>query len=370
MRRRAAARGVKAALGILLALAGTTLAGGAAAAQSATVRPAKDCRDDDMVDRCDPEKQRQVRELFGVAAIEALAAEGARVRRAFYVDGYGNDMPVVTFARSPGRPPGVTVTARVFAGEGKVRLVKMSQAIREEVWDEVLRRGRHFDRRIAPEPPPPPKAGAAPPPVNICLHAWVVTVEAGDPASERPELRRATQDACDEGLAVDYGMELARLAVEAFPACRALDPENHRNDVARLQACALLEGDTPAAAAVMNRFRDGPFGHLRESELGEGPPLTVNSPARLSWAGEEARGWKAALELWRKRAVGTAHQPGVFHGESEARVRVTGHVRTSLGEDTRVAPFEQVWVKERGLGSWSIEQWTVGTFAEPPPRDR
>jgi hypothetical protein len=54
--------------------------------------PRNDCRDDSGLDRCDPENQRVMRSLYGAPAIEELAASGAEIRRAFFVDGYGKDV--------------------------------------------------------------------------------------------------------------------------------------------------------------------------------------------------------------------------------------------------------------------------------------
>jgi hypothetical protein len=336
----------------LLRIVAVSLAGlwaAAAAAQPTPSQSDRNCRDDNLVDRCAPEKQRAVRESFDVPPVEAFEAAGTTVRRAFYVDGYGRDMPVVTFSRPPGHAPRVTVNARVQDGAGELRVVELTAPLSNAVWEEALQRSRHFDRRLEAETPSTPR---------LCLHSWVVTVEAwgASPQGPRRAPRRSTEDTCEEGLTVAYGFELARLAVGSLPACDRLDPRRHRNDIGRLEACAALSGDTIAAAEVMNAYR--------ASSAEGGWPFVVNSRASLDWNGETAAGWQAAKALL--RAKGGRPWPHRFEGRTERLVRVTGQM--TLGDPSRleVAPFEQTWVKEIGLDAWAIERMTVGPFKPSP----
>ncbi|HEX8215926.1 MAG TPA: hypothetical protein VF577_00555, partial [Allosphingosinicella sp.] len=67
------------------------------------------CSDDRGLNRCSDEQQRQMRQLYAVPTIEEHAAAGEEVRRVFYVDGYGRDLILIAFVRSPGKDPEVRV---------------------------------------------------------------------------------------------------------------------------------------------------------------------------------------------------------------------------------------------------------------------
>ena len=68
-----------------------------------------------LLDRCIQRGSAQLA-LFGVSPIEAHAAGGDLVRRAFFVDGYGRDVVAISFIRPRGAPPELVV--HVPRGEG------------------------------------------------------------------------------------------------------------------------------------------------------------------------------------------------------------------------------------------------------------
>lgn len=328
--------------------------------------PAADCHDDDLVDRCSPEQQRRVRELFGVKPIEAHRDAGDQVRRAFYVDGYGNDVVAIAFIRPKGGDPTLWVH---FPSEpdGK-RPEPLRAPVTQEVWDGVLDRSRNFDRPLAAPAPEPDAPGMQT--ISLCIHSWVYTVEATDPAEGEyspATLRRRTEDACDDGLAEPYATELQRAAVPLLPPCARLDRSLHRNEATLLSACRLLRGDRLAAAEVMNQLD-----RLRRAEGPEEVALIAGLfayDARIDWAGEilDAKGGAAAA--WaRKLAEGgrTVLYYDVIEGESADRVRFVGLLSRSVdGEDRyRLARVEQIWVREGR--DFEIERATVGPF-EPEP---
>lgn len=325
-----------------------------------------DCKDDRGVDRCAPAKQEEVRRRLGVRSIEDLAAQGAQVRRAFFVDGYGRDMPLVSFERMPGRGPGVTVTVQTRGNGGRDDRVEMSAPAPLRLWSKVLRRSEHFERALAPKR----KAGADE--VSICLHSWLATVEASEPpAGGKPgAVLRRTQDACDDGLAVAYAFELATYAVELLPPCDALERDQHRNEVVLLAACARLHGDRIAAAQTMNRYESDGFARPNRAEHAAVIAHLFYDHATIEWPGEASvRGSSPAAQLWTRKAVaGDRFRPERFIGESANRVRVEGWVEQDGGEAAsgeplrREARAEQIWTQENGF-DFRLRAMKVQPFA-------
>lgn len=331
--------------------------------------PPGDCRDDDMVDRCSPRQQRKVRRLFGVKSLEAHRDAGDQVRRAFYVDGYGNDVVAIAFVRPKGHGPTLFVH---FPRRGDEERIEPLQApVPQDVWDSVLDRWRDFDRKRQ-GPQPPTKVSDPDVVMTLCIHSWVYTVEATDPAlaGSRPAtLRRKTEDACDNGLAEAYATELQRVAVPLLPACARLDREMHRNEATLLSACRLLRGDRLAAAEVMNRLDE-----LRRVDGPEEAPEIAGLFARhaeIKWAGESLDRKDGAAAAWARRiAEGgrTILYYDSVEGESADRVRFLGQFSRYVedGERSLQARVEQIWVREDG--EFRIERAIVGPFE--PERER
>jgi hypothetical protein len=328
------------------------------------VPPPGDCRDDRGVDRCKAEQQRRVRELFGVKPIEAHRDAGDQVRRAFYVDGYGRDVVAITFIRPKGGDPSLWVH---FPREDDVkRSEPLRAAVPLEVWESVLRRSDLFDRPLASPPTARSGGDSKEKEILVCLHSWVYTVEATDPAQgeyQPATLRSKVEDACDDGPAEAYATELTIAAVPLLPPCARLDRARHRNEATLLSACRLLRGDRLAAAEVMNRLDE-----LRNVEGPEDLALArglFTGDAQIDWAGElhNVRGGAAAT--WAKKiAEGgrTVLYYDSFEGESADRVRFVGLFSRSIeGEDKyRQARVEQIWIREDG--DLRIGRAIVGPF--------
>lgn len=328
-----------------------------------TPPPAADCADDDLVDRCSPEQQRRVRELFGVPPIEAHRDAGDQVRRAFYVDGYGNDLLAIVFVRAKGRDPVLQV--HFPRGSDGTRAEPLQAPVPNAVWEDVIRRSSHFDEQLKRLPEAPSASGE----ITLCIHSWVFTVEATDPAEGeyRPAtLRRKTEDACDDGLVEAYATELQRAAVPLLAPCARLDPRQHRNEATLLSACRLLRGDRLAAAEVMNLLDR--FGAVERAEDSAQLQGLFAHDARIDWAGESFASPGGAAELWaRKMSEGgpTRLYWDYVEGETADRVRLVGLLSRSLENDGYSrARVEQVW--EREGRSFQIERATVGAF-EPEP---
>jgi hypothetical protein len=256
-------RGILAAM-VLLAAAGT-----AAAQDGAAARPAVDrnCTDDNGRDRCGREAQDRMRALYGIDSPEDLLARGVTMRRATFVDGYGNDVAAITFWREPGKAPMVEVRSPRSGERDEPQPLRAT--ISGKTWDEVVSASVYFDRELAPEPRPGGENDTVPPPPSICLHSWVVVVDAVDAprvnpsivfgtgsigAARDPQLpvevtntpasiRSDTEDACSAGLAMNYAFELAKIALGQLSECSSLDLDEFRNAPHLLGMCHQLRGD-------------------------------------------------------------------------------------------------------------------------------
>lgn len=347
-------------LGMMLA-AGVAPLPTEAAAQT---RPSPNCSDDRGVDRCSAEQQQRVRELFGVQPIEELQAAGAQVRRAFYVDGYGRDMVAIAFVRAPGRDPMLFVH---YPREGDILPTPATALVPASTWERVLSGSAHFDRALVSEPP-----ASDPDVFTVCLHSWVYSVEAVDPAVGRagPKLRREVEDSCQDGLAAPYAGELAELALPLLPYCAALDPEQHRNTVSLLKACRLLNGDRMAAAEAFNLLSE-----LRYIDQGERAVLNqvFGQSVVLDWAGEQiSGGMSATADAWYRRVTEGERTSlyidsvtGVRADQVRAEGQLVKYVDGSNDERVQmVAPVTfQLEDSRDGLGL-RLSRATVGAFRQ------
>lgn len=224
------------------------------------------CGDDRGNDRCDGEVQRRMRETYGLESAAVLLEQGVTLRRAMFVDGYGNDVAAISFVRYPGRPPMVEV--RSPQRESASRASPLTAPVQSETWATVVSRSENFDQLLARELPRDTADGADALP-NLCLHAWFVVVEAvdaprvspnvlagtGSEAEERDpflpveapmepgKIRLDAESACADGLAVNYAFELADVALASLPECGTLSLDDFRTIAALLGQCHQLGGD-------------------------------------------------------------------------------------------------------------------------------
>lgn len=238
------------------------------------------CRDDKGQDRCDTAIQTQMRDRFGLKPIATLAAAGSIVRRVMYVDGYGRDLVAIEFVRAVGSDPMVRVS---LPAKGPQSRGVMEAAMSAKRWTSIIDGSRQFHRSFAP------LAKGANDDINICLHSWVYTVEAADPDG-RPLVRRAIDDACQDGPAAQFASLVAKEALTAFPVCAALDRRHHRNEATMLATCFRLKGDRLAAAELFNRTEGlGLLSRNARAALGAQSYYNVT----VDWDGTSAKGTAA-----------------------------------------------------------------------------
>lgn len=260
-------RAIVATMALLAATAAASAQDRSAALDGTRGAVDHNCRDDDGIDRCGREAHDRMRTLYGLESSEDLLARGVTMRRAMFVDGYGNDLVAVAFWREPGKSPMVEVRSpRTDGGEEPPPL---RAAISGKTWDEVVAASAYFDRELAAEPAPAGEGERFRPPPSICLHSWVVVVEAVDAPRISPNVvfgtgsaaaardsslpvevtrtpantRTATEDACSSGLAMVYAFKLAEIARGQLTECSSLELEDFRNEPHLLGLCHQLRGD-------------------------------------------------------------------------------------------------------------------------------
>ncbi|RYH06365.1 MAG: hypothetical protein EON57_06640 [Alphaproteobacteria bacterium] len=223
-------------------------------------------------------------------------------------------------------------------------------------WDRLFAHAKYFDRDLAP------RTGKTDD-LALCLHSWVVTVEAVTAPGPRGGVRRKTQDACGEGLAVDLAFEMADTAVALLPACALLDAERHRNAVTRLGACGQLTGDRAAAAQALNRYNAHWFAN---PQPGSAPSIAYlfHDQAEIEWPDQpRVRGGAAAALAWAGHMQQRRFWITRVIGETPDRVRIEGKVQQIADQraDWRSADAVQIWTRENGF-DFRLRSLQVGAF--------
>lgn len=330
----------------VLMLASLTLAVPAAAQEAR-------CKDDRGQERCTTAAEAKQNALYGVPAIDDPTLRTSRTIRAFFVDGYGNDIGMIAFSRPDGSDPGVVWRAPGSA-DGKRPGRSMTAPVPLATWDTLVADGRYFERSFAP------RATGSWNDAPICLHSWVVRVEAVDADGT---LRRRTQDMCgDDTIAGRYGFSVAATAVATFPYCALLDLAKTRNNVTRLFDCSQLSGDRPAAAAAWNRYRSDWFANPRGPDFARAIAYLFYDSAEVSWPGKgTVTGMTAAAQLWAASAGDTHFFIERVVGDTPDRVRIEGRMRDLRPPegDTTPRPFTMVWTRENGF-DFRLRRFTTG----------
>lgn len=319
------------------------------------------CHTEDEVNRCDPANRAALVGALGMASIEEERAVGVEVYRVTQIDGYDRIMPGISFERRPGASPQVVVY-----GHGGRR---MSALLTLPDWQAVQSWGRTADRELVPLPDK-----GAPDEVSICLHGWTSTVEianAEDRGVPDGKTRTRSESACNGGLTWRFANDAAALAIKRLGDCDALDPDDHRNDASRLQACLGFDGDRLAAAGLMNQTGWQLTPDNPETSRAWAPVLGANAVTELDWPGTKiagARGFAdnpAAVFLAAQQAETPSLRAYItaFNGVSSTRVETTGRLeKDGIGDERLWAPFRQAWVWDSYALMWTLQSWTVEAF--------
>ncbi len=327
------------------------------------------CGDDQGVDRCDSATQQRMRTLYGLDSARDLMEQGVQLRRAMFVDGYGNDVVAISFSRVPGRGPMVEVISPIV--EGAPEAQPLRAMIDQATWGEVLARSENFDQLLARELPRRGEDGQPEAPRSLCLHAWFSVVEAVDPArndrnsmqgsmsmedvdgAETVEMlpvrvpgliRVDAESACASGLGTEYAFALADIAADLFGECTTLDADRFRNPPELLAACHRLGGDRLAAGEAM------PIVHAFNRSASE------DDFSRLFSGMGDGR-----MQRFRAELDGGFPQLWMPHAASPDEAHIAGRI-FYLSEDRNelVASAELQLQLMREFDRWVISSWTIG----------
>lgn len=229
---------------------------------------------------------------------------------------------------------------------------------------------RLADRLLVPEPKVSPASG--PEEIEICIHSWSVLLEMANSTTRSGQttaVRRREQDTCKDGLAVDFGFDLAARAVRLLPECDALRSDQHRNDVARLAFCGRLTGDRMAASDLVNQIGWGRVVPRQEQPRVDAWRHWIGryGGAALSWVNGERVGGADAVSAYlsAKEAEDDSLRFYVVTASAAAAdsVEVQGVVESERGGvQGSSAPFTQTWAWDGVFDRWVLRNWTVEPF--------
>ncbi len=303
------------------------------------------CGDDDGNDRCSEKVQRKMRGLYGLDPVEQFAKKGKSVRRTMFVDGYGNDLLAISFIQSADGSAQVELRLPC-AGSPHCTPPLLAPASAAS-WDSVAR------LPIGLENGKPGAARTSDGEIAICLHSWVVVIEAVDQDLKRAG-QLATENSCADGPAVPYASAMADQALANLPDCSALKPDEFRNIPSLLAICTSLRGDRRAAGEAYSLARQ-----LEHRGTQEGTAL---DELFIRSALGRVNDLRAALKsdyLKFDRIEGT--------DRDHARISGSIHRYSADGEQKRIAKLELEFVREDGR--MKIARYRLGPFKVVPDED-
>jgi hypothetical protein len=350
-------RHVMAAVAFALGLpvAGPAWSQSGAGDTAAAERPfRRDCHDEYGRNLCDRDLWSGIVASFDLAPAEAVQAAGYRGVRVFLVDGYSNDLPVVSIlARSFdrwGRPTDATLEVRGSRGAGRI---EGSPPLSRHTWEQLSRMAQDLQARIVSSPIwDPSQSDTVVVTLNgeevICIHAWMTVVE----SLSQDGVQRRIRSSCSDDPIFEAAIAVSAQVLRGFPHCNHLEPDHYRNEVEQLQRCLDLQGtDLIAAAEVMN-ILDGPVFDDLDS-LAD----FVEPEAHLV----SADGTQSSLD----QAIGTSATGhtnlNIACAEgSPGRVVADGTLERSQGDDVLAAATQLVWI--RVGGNWRVSEVTIAAW--------
>jgi hypothetical protein len=219
------------------------------------------CMDDYGRNLCDQKVWAEIVTAFRLEPAESVQRTGLRGVRVFTINGYSNDMPVVSilasaFAKS-GEPENAELEVRrqTVSDESKAG----PAILKRDAWSDLYRTAVDLQHLAAASPERQPEVDVMSEPdpergrlVTICMHAWVTVTESLTDAG----VVRRIRNACDDDPLFNASFVMSAHALRGFPYCNHLDPKNYRNPSTQLARCFALDGTDRAAAADVANIYD------------------------------------------------------------------------------------------------------------------
>lgn len=352
---------ILATAGFIFALA---LASGPAVAQEPTEteeRPFdRDCMDDYGRDLCNADRWAAIVSSFDLERAEAVQAQGWRGVRVFTVDGYSQDMPMVSIlSRGEGEYEMPLESVLEVRGVRATDSETNPSTLSRNAWTNLRFAAENLQERVAESAERQSGAGpmgavvqdevggAEPEEIIVCLHAWVTITES---LTDKGVLRRI-RNACGDDPLFDASFGLSAQALRGFPHCNHLDPAHYRNESAQLSACLILNGENRIAAAEVLSLVDGAFDGLLEF-----------LPPDVRWLGTsgDVISGRPAVEAPFSSLFDAAHFVVTEVVGGADGVVVSGLVARYVGDGVRdTTPVRQVW-RRRGE-RWMLAELVPGS---------
>ena len=315
-------------------------------------------------DHADVEQQRRAvqverdqRARYDAPPVEDYARQKTEMMRAFFIDGYGHDVGLVTVTRAPAQEPRIEWRApKPREGEGAVSV--MNAIVPLSLWRDLQGASGYFDRALVQRPT---KQHV------ICLHGWGTRVEMVD---DNGKIRHATADGCgDDSLAWPFAKRMAATALATMPTCALLNAERAGNDIMQLGKCTVLAGDRAAAAEAYNAYDTPWFANPRGEDFARSLTYLFLEKLDFSWPGETpATQGAAAARLWSIHAGENFFSPQRVFGETADRVRMEGviWVRGATPEaNPKATAATMIWERCNGFG-FRVARFWVGRAGSHP----
>lgn len=324
----------------------------------------RDCMDDYGRDLCDAAMRAEILASFDLQPAEQVQEHGWRGVRVFTVNGYSNDMPMVsvlatTFDKWGDPVDGrLEVRGQVYTNGGKV----IAPMLEREAWDGLYSTTRWLQELVAEssvrqsgdEPTPEPKQtdNDDRDVISICLHAWVTITE----SLTDEGVTRRIRNACGDDPVFNASYDFSAHALRGFPHCNHIDPATERNESTQLQTCLALAGeDRVAAADLVNQLRAGADGidGVVEALAPDFKLFIADKSQPLSGA--------TAVEVLRGESfVEMEFGRYQFEGGRD-RVSAVGEIwryPPDDGDKVELADLRETWVRRDGV--WRLAEMTVG----------
>lgn len=315
------------------------------------------CRDDPTQPRCVAEAEKAQRALYDAPPAEDYARQKTRMVRAFFVDGYGHDVGLVTLWYAPAAEPRVA-WRMPKPRNGEDAMAPIDATLTLSAWREVTAAGTYFDRALAQLPQKER---------SICLHGWTTRVEMVEADGK---IRRGIQSGCgDDALVWPLARRMTAAAIAAMPACALLDAEKTRNDITRLNKCNRLSGDRAAAAEATNVYDAPWFANPRGEDFTRALTYLFAEQLDVAWPGEPVvTDGEAAARIWSRHVGDAPFFPHVIFGETADRVRMDGMLvmRGASAQTAREPlPATLIWERCNGFGFRVTRFWAGTTPLRP-----